>query len=171
VNRCTRCDNENSPGHRFCGMCGDPLPTVEERVRPSSSLIATPPATVAGPSFLGLAEPASGGYLLEDEPRRGKGLLYLAFAVLLATGAIFAWRWRAEGYAGRALMASRKLLEDPDHRTRTDPDRLRRVNREQIQALSSPANQMTKVNSCPRIIPQTLELPLPPNLRPPKNRR
>jgi hypothetical protein len=120
VNRCPRCDNENSPGHRFCGMCGDPLPTVEERARPASSPITTPPASVAGPSFLGLAEPASGGYLLEDEPRRGRGLLYLAFAVLLATGAIFAWRWRAEGYAGRALMASRELLGDADHRTGTD---------------------------------------------------
>ena len=116
--RCLRCEYQNSPGHRFCGMCGDPLATAEPGRTDSTSSSLPPRAnSVVGPSFLGLAEPESGGYLLEDEPRRGHGLLYLVLAVLLVTGAIFAWRWQASGYAWRAVMASHRLLGDEAHRT------------------------------------------------------
>jgi hypothetical protein len=112
--RCTTCNHRNSPVHRFCGMCGASLPAVASgQVDADFSSNANPRLSVTGPSFLGLAEPSSeagSSYLLEDEPRRGHGIVYLAFVLLLVTGAVLAWHWRSQGNAWRVLMASRRML-------------------------------------------------------------
>ena len=119
--RCNRCDHQNTPGHRFCGMCGDSLDGVEVELPDYlSSRSAAAAKPVTGPSFLGLAEPESGGHLLEEEPRPGWSLLYLVIVVLLTTGVIFAWRWRSQGYAWRVLMASHRLLGSDSNRSGPD---------------------------------------------------
>jgi hypothetical protein len=55
---------------------------------------------VSGPSFLGLGDERSRDleYLLEDEPPRGHGRLYLALLLLVASGALLAWHWQRDGY-------------------------------------------------------------------------
>jgi hypothetical protein len=112
--RCAECKHENNPEHHFCGMCGASLPVAAfQRVDSGPSSSANPRLSVAGPSFLGLAEPASESdvrYLLDDEPHPRRWLGYLALVLLFASGGILAWRWRNEGYAWRALMASRRMV-------------------------------------------------------------
>jgi len=111
LTRCTHCDYQNSPGNRFCGMCGSPMWTTSEATAPQPAPNPETRPTVAGPSFLGLAEPdREMGYLLEDEPLGRRWPLFLAVVLLLLSGAFLAWRWRSEGHPWRALMASRRML-------------------------------------------------------------
>jgi hypothetical protein len=60
---------------------------------------------VSGPSFLGLGDERSRDldYLLEDEPPRGHGRLYLALLLLVASGALLAWHWQRDGYPWSGL--------------------------------------------------------------------
>ena len=87
--RCPRCGNENSDGNRFCGMCGASLlaapvatpappqpvsvaapkasaveaaaaPAAAAEPRRSATAVSDTPASISGPSFLGLNEPAAG---------------------------------------------------------------------------------------------------------------
>jgi hypothetical protein len=105
--RCGQCGHENNPEYRFCGICGAPLlPAITTRepgrTRPSSS--------VSGPSFLGLGDDRSRDldYLLEDEPPRGHGRLYLALLLLVASAGLLAWHWQRDGFpwAGMVLKPS-----------------------------------------------------------------
>ena len=97
--RCVQCGQENNPQYRFCGMCGAPLgpppaPVASEvgreRMRPP----------VSGPSFLGLGDERTRDldYLLEDDPPRGHGRLYLALFLLILSGGLLAWHWQRDGY-------------------------------------------------------------------------
>ena len=131
--RCPRCGNENLATNRFCGSCGASLvsevapagvrgeaaspPTgVRKAVTPTSG----EPASITGPSFLGLNAPAPSrpgssasllrdahhgppsrnlDYLLEDddEPRGVAGkvfLILIALALALGFGYL---RWRHQG--------------------------------------------------------------------------
>ena len=55
---------------------------------------------VSGPSFLGLGDERSRDldYLLEDEPPRGHGRLYLALLLLVVSAGLLAWHWQRDGY-------------------------------------------------------------------------
>jgi hypothetical protein len=55
---------------------------------------------VSGPSFLGLGDERSRDldYLLEDEPPRGHGRLYLALLLLIVSASLLAWHWQRDGY-------------------------------------------------------------------------
>jgi len=55
---------------------------------------------VSGPSFLGLGDERSRDldYLLEDEPVRGHGRLYLALSLLVVSAGLLAWHWQRDGY-------------------------------------------------------------------------
>ncbi len=55
---------------------------------------------MSGPSFLGLGDERSRDldYLLEDEPPRGHGRLYLALLLLVVSAGLLAWHWQRDGY-------------------------------------------------------------------------
>jgi hypothetical protein len=55
---------------------------------------------VSGPSFLGLGDERSRDldYLLEDEPPRGRGRLYLALLLLVVSAGLLGWHWQRDGY-------------------------------------------------------------------------
>jgi hypothetical protein len=95
--RCNQCGHENNPEYRFCGICGAPLlPPVPTR-QPGTARTQSP---LSGPSFLGLGDDRSRDldYLLEDEPPRGHGRLYLALLLLLLSAGLLAWHWQRDGY-------------------------------------------------------------------------
>ncbi len=80
-------------------MCGAPLgpPPAPLRDDLPRERVRQP---VSGPSFLGLGDERSRDldYLLEDEPPRGHGRLYLALLLLILSGALLAWHWQRDGY-------------------------------------------------------------------------
>jgi hypothetical protein len=147
--RCPRCGNENSDSNRFCGMCGASLlattapaaaptqpvsvavskpPAAEAAAAPAphraTSAVSETPASISGPSFLGLNEPASGtrgtrkraslsidpqsapgsnlDYLLdEEEPQHHWGIgkiLLILIALALAVGFGYL-RFKTQGLA------------------------------------------------------------------------
>ncbi len=55
---------------------------------------------VSGPSFLGLGDDRTRDldYLLEDDPPRSHGRLYLALFLLILSGGLLAWHWQRDGY-------------------------------------------------------------------------
>lgn len=108
--RCPYCGNENPDKHRFCGMCGKPVPepTAEVEVvedHPPAHQRAEP--TTPAPAYTGgifnLNAPRESSsrnleYLLEDdEPKSRKGwLLFVVVALALVAG--LGWlRWRHGG--------------------------------------------------------------------------
>jgi len=110
--KCEKCGYENFPQHRFCGMCAAELriPTAAgAQPAPAPKRVPPPtlppprqnvPASVSGPSFLGLAnEPAeprrSVSYLLEDEPEPSHWGRYLGL-ILLAGAIAGGWHWRQD---------------------------------------------------------------------------
>ncbi len=58
---------------------------------------------MSGPSFLGLGDERTRDldYLLEDDPPRGHGRLYLALFLLILSGGLLAWHWQRDGYPWR----------------------------------------------------------------------
>ena len=58
---------------------------------------------MSGPSFLGLGDDRTPDldYLLEDDPPRGHGRLYLALFLLMLSGGLLAWHWQRDGYPWR----------------------------------------------------------------------
>jgi len=100
--RCNQCGHENNPEYRFCGMCGAPIPTVTTTREPERTRVSPP---VGGPSFLGLGDDRSTDldYLLEDEPSRGHGRLYLALLLLVVSAGLLAWHWQRDGYPWAGL--------------------------------------------------------------------
>lgn len=100
--RCNQCGHENNPEYRFCGICGAPLqPAISTREHGRER-----PSPLSGPSFLGLGDERSRDldYLLEDEPPRGHGRLYLALLLLVLSGTLLAWHWQRDGYPWAALV-------------------------------------------------------------------
>ena len=65
------------------------------------------PATVNGPSFLGLATPASEPepqYLFEDAQEATHPLAYVALLLVLVVGGAFVWIWAQQGPAWHAIV-------------------------------------------------------------------
>lgn len=118
--RCPRCNSENPPEYRFCGMCGTPLDQASEGAarsnepvavtdRPRRSEPAPPPSqSLSGPSFLGLgSEPARPSedvtYLFEEEqPKRTYWRFILLLLVLGAVGGLF---WLQYTRSGKSWVA------------------------------------------------------------------
>src|SRR6266852_3202181 len=100
--RCNQCGHENNPEYRFCGICGAPLQPAIATREPGRERV---PSSLSGPSFLGLGDERSRDldYLLEDEPPRGHGRLYLALLLLLLSAALLAWHWQRDGYPWAGL--------------------------------------------------------------------
>lgn len=61
---------------------------------------------VGGPSFLGLGDDRTTDldYLLDDEPPRGHGRLYLALVLLVMSAGLLAWHWQRDGYPWAGLI-------------------------------------------------------------------
>ena len=99
-------------------MCGSPLPAATpktaEPVRPEPirSQPAPPvvqPTTVNGPSFLGLATPASEPepqpqYLFEDAQDATHPMAYVALLLVLVIGGTFVWIWAQQGPAWHTIV-------------------------------------------------------------------
>ncbi len=103
--RCNQCGHENNPEYRFCGMCGAPL--LPPQAVPARAPERTRVSSVGGPSFLGLGDDRSNDldYLLDDEPPRGHGRLYLALLLLAISGGLLAWHWQRDGYPWAGLIS------------------------------------------------------------------
>src|SRR5580704_11785809 len=100
--RCNQCGHENNPDYRFCGMCGAPLPPTSATREPEKARVSP----VGGPSFLGLGDDRTTDldYLLDDEPPRGHGRLYLALVLLVMSAGLLAWHWQRDGYPWSGLV-------------------------------------------------------------------
>lgn len=63
---------------------------------------------VGGPSFLGLGDDRTSDldYLLEEEPPRGHGRMYLALLLLVLSAGLLAWHWQRDGYPWTGLAQS-----------------------------------------------------------------
>jgi TPR repeat protein len=96
---CVQCGQENNPQYRFCGMCGAPLGSPPAAI-PSDAVRERVRVPVSGPSFLGLGDERSRDldYLLEDEPPKGHGRLYLALLLLVISAGLLAWQFQRDGY-------------------------------------------------------------------------
>jgi hypothetical protein len=103
--RCLQCGQENNPQYRFCGMCGAPIGPQPAAV-PNQTGRERARIPVSGPSFLGLGDERSRDldYLLEDEPPRGHGRLYLALFLLVVSAGLLAWHWQRDGYPWAGLV-------------------------------------------------------------------
>ena len=103
--RCVQCGQENNPQYRFCGLCGAPLGSPPAAV-PNDAGRERVRIPVSGPSFLGLGDERSRDldYLLEDEPPRGHGRLYLALLLLVVSAGLLAWHWQRDGYPWSGLI-------------------------------------------------------------------
>lgn len=103
--RCTRCNSENPPEYKFCGMCGTSLdqPAASAPVRNEAPRVAEAPRPVSpqsqelsGPSFLGLSGPARDtredfSYLLEDEQPKRTYWRFLLLLLILGIGGGLVW--------------------------------------------------------------------------------
>ena len=104
--RCVQCGQENNPQYRFCGMCGAPIGPPPPAAAPNQPGRERARIPVSGPSFLGLGDERSRDldYLLEDEPPRGHGRLYLALFLLVVSAGLLAWHWQRDGYPWAGLL-------------------------------------------------------------------
>lgn len=164
--RCPRCGNENPEENRFCGQCGTtllapaPIPQKPQAVGAGQAQVVASPespprdpepirkavpaarpdesASISGPSFLGLNDPAPSRvspskratlsidphnappasnlhYLLEDEEElRGSGLwkfalILIALALAIGFGYL---RWKNQGLAWLTPQAKKPALTD-----------------------------------------------------------
>ena len=108
--RCPHCGNENPGDHRFCGMCGKPLPDpaaeisspVPERA-PRHEPAGAAPAYTGGIFNLGAPSDApyqSLDYLLddEDEPKSHTGLILFGLVALALVVGLGYLRFRNVGF-------------------------------------------------------------------------
>lgn len=96
--RCPECGYENRDMYRFCGMCGatlrrEPAAAAPERPAP---VVESAPAPVEPPvEKVQTTAPAhSVEYLLEDEPPKSHGKLYLTLVLLALAAGLIIWQWQ-----------------------------------------------------------------------------
>ena len=140
---------------------------------------------MSGPSFLGLGDERSRDldYLLEDEPPRGHGRLYLALLLLVVSAGLLAWHWQRDGYPWSGLIlkptVSVSAPVDPALRLRLRilpllPLRLYRLSRLRIQRrrrrsrrrdseVQPPAAEPSGSGTYPRIHPRRRSQPIRPS--------
>lgn len=101
--RCPECGYENRDMYRFCGMCGATLrrePVSAPPSAPEPVAVASEPAPVEAPSIAPAAAttpgPPSLHYLLEEEPPKSRGKLYLTLALLVIAAGVIAWHWESD---------------------------------------------------------------------------
>ncbi len=109
--RCPYCGNENPDDHRFCGMCGRPIPApTAETPLPAKEPVRhrDPEPSAPAPAYTGgifnLGAPPDRpyqnlDYLLEDDEERksNKGIIFLCILALAMVGGLGWLRWRNGG--------------------------------------------------------------------------
>ena len=174
--RCPRCNSENPPEYRFCGMCGTPLDKPAEaplrsaepvqpavRTRPPEP---TPPpsSTLSGPSFLGLSQPARGSedvtYLFEEEqPKRTYWRFLLLLLILGVFGGLGYLQFMRSGKSWTAPWANQKPTTPEQASQQAPPATPPPQNSTQPPAASQPANGQAPAQNNP---PQPKETDIAP---------
>ena len=175
--RCPRCNSENPPEYRFCGMCGTPLdkpleppartpaPVTTERVsRPEPAPQVS--QSLSGPSFLGLSGPARGTedvtYLFEeDQPKRTYWRFTLLLLILAIVGGLGYLQYSRSGGSWTAPWANQKPTT-PEQASQQPPPQQNSQN----PAANGPANGQAQPNP-PGNPPQPKETDIPPGTPPP----
>jgi zinc-ribbon domain/Sel1 repeat len=182
--RCPRCNSENPPEYRFCGMCGTPLDKPAEapvrsaesvrpveRTRPSEP--APPPSTtLSGPSFLGLSQPARGTedvtYLFEEEqPRRTYWRFMLLLLFLAIIGGLGYLQYTRSGKSWTAPWANQKPTTPEQATQQPPPPATPAQNPAQPPAANQPANGQPPAQNAPGNPPQPKETDIAPGATPP----
>ncbi len=98
--RCPECGYENRDMYRFCGMCGATLQrdTASAPEPPAAAVEPTPAEAPPAPPQAAPAPPPppSLDYLLEEEPPKSHGKLYLALALLVIAAGVIVWHWESD---------------------------------------------------------------------------
>jgi hypothetical protein len=98
--RCPECGYENRDMYRFCGMCGATLRREPVSAPEPPAVVAEPaPERIEPPSApvqTTTAPPPSLDYLLEEEPPKSRGKLYLTLALLVIAAGVIAWQWESD---------------------------------------------------------------------------
>ena len=99
--RCPECGYENRDMYRFCGMCGATLRRETTSTPEPSAVTEEPPPEPLTPPAAPLqattaAPPPSLDYLLEDEPPKSRGKLYLTAGLLVIAAGVIAWHWESD---------------------------------------------------------------------------
>ena len=182
--RCPRCNSENPPEYRFCGMCGTPLDKPgegpvrsAEPLRPAERVrqpdpVSPPSTTLSGPSFLGLSQPTRGTedvtYLFEEEqPKRTYWRFMLLLVILAIVGGLGYLQYARSGKSWTAPWANQKPTtpEQPSQQpqTGTTPPQ----NSAQLPAANQQANGQAPAQNAPGNPPQPKETDIAPGAAPP----
>lgn len=181
---CPRCNSENPPEYRFCGMCGTPLDKPAEGTvrsaepvrpveRPRQPEPAPPPSSsLSGPSFLGLSQPARGTedvtYLFEEEqPRRTYWRFILLLLILGVVGGLAYLQFVRSGKSWTAPWANQKPTTPEQASQPTPPPTTPAQNSAPPPAANQPANGQAPAQNAPGTPPQPKETDIAPGATPP----
>lgn len=181
--RCPRCNSENPPEYRFCGMCGTPLDKPgeasvrsAESERPAERIRqpqpASPPSsTLSGPSFLGLSQPARGSedvtYLFEEEqPKRTYWRFILLILILAVVGGLGYLQYRRSGSSWTAPWANQKPTTPEQASQQPPPAATPAQTSAQPPAASQEANGQAPAQNAPGNPAQPKETDIAPGATP-----
>ena len=181
--RCPRCNSENPPEYRFCGMCGTPLDKPAEAsvrsaepLRPSDRARQPEPvppvsSTLSGPSFLGLSQPARGTedvtYLFEEEqPRRTYWRFLLLLLILGIVGGLGYLQYARSGKSWTAPWANQKPTT-PEQANQQPPPPTPPQNSTQPPPANQQASGQTPAQNAPGNPLQPKETDIAPGATPP----
>jgi hypothetical protein len=121
--RCEKCGHENDAKFHFCGMCGEPLPSVPWQKEDTSDGLEPPsnlPSSVLFPPTGELDTADRAAYLLSDEEEdhpRHTGRLYLALVLLIISLVLLAIHWRQYAHGWLTAYVARSAATNPDEGT------------------------------------------------------
>ena len=154
--RCPECGYENRDMYRFCGMCGatlrrepasapePPAATVEPAPEPIEAPSAAPQAAPAP------APPPSLDYLLEEEPPKSRGKLYLTLALLVIAAGVIAWHWESDQPSATPGSTSTQAASAPSPAPQTPSS---------VAASNTPAPAKPEEKPAPKESPKTAAPP------------
>ncbi len=121
--RCEKCGHENDAKFLFCGMCGEPMPSVPWQEKDTSNGAEPPsnlPSRLVFPPTGELDTADRAAYLLSDEEEdhpRHTGRLYLALVLLIISLVLLAIHWRQYAHSWLSSYVARSAVTNPDEET------------------------------------------------------